>query len=58
MAVEGQAPEEGHRHQIQDGDLLVSVLPSECLTLLLNYRHRSRTPGFRNYKLVLHLKIV
>lgn len=35
VAVKGQTPEEGHQRQIQDGDLLVSVLPSESLTLLL-----------------------
>lgn len=34
VAVEGHTPEEGHQHQIQDGDLLVSVLPSECFTFV------------------------
>lgn len=41
VAEEGQTPEEGHQHQIQNGDLLVSLLPSECLTLLFNYQHGS-----------------
>lgn len=43
-----KTPEEGHRHQIQDGDLLVSVLPSECFTLLLNYLRRRSTPEVSN----------